>query len=123
VWTSLISGRDYKVRVDGDYLYTDWTNIPASLKDTATFSRGELKKSGTRWTGQFRSYFPCVYIDRWGNQQIKNWITMVLPIEITMMTVTRIEGRAQNYEQGIDCKKATPKGQPTWASFTWIPKD
>jgi S1-C subfamily serine protease len=123
VWTSLVSGKDYKIRVDGGYLYTEWTDLPASLKDTSAFTRGELKKSGTGWKGQYRSYFPCVYIDRWGNQQIKNWITMVLPIEITMMTATRIEGRAQNYEQGIDCKKATPKGQPTWASFTWIPKD
>jgi S1-C subfamily serine protease len=28
VWTSLMSGRDYALRQEGDYLYVDWISIP-----------------------------------------------------------------------------------------------
>ncbi len=122
VWTSLVSGRDYQVRVDADYIYTEWV-LPPALKGTSAFGRGELKKSGELWSGQYRSYVPCVYVDRWTGQQKANWIKTDLPIEITKITATRIEGRAQNYPEGFDCKKAAPKGQAIWQGFTWIPKD
>jgi S1-C subfamily serine protease len=123
VWSSLTSGRDYKVRVDGDYIYTEWTNMPAELQGTSTFSRGELKRSGDIWAGHVRAYLPCRYVDKWTNQQRVNWVRTDVLIEITSLTNTRIEGRAQNYNEGIDCKKGTPKGQPTWVSFSWIPKE
>jgi hypothetical protein len=122
-WTSMTSGRDYRVRLDGDYIYTEWTNIPSALQSTAAFGRGELKKSAAIWTGRFHSYLPCTYVDKWTNQQKINWITFDLAIEISSVTSSRIEGRAQNYTEGFDCKKKTPKGEPKWTSFTWIPKE
>jgi hypothetical protein len=114
VWTSLVSGKDYRVRLDGDYIYTEWTNIPPDWSASA-FLKGELKKTGTVWTGHGRYHFPCQYGLR------INWITVDLGIEITYMTQTRIEGRVQNYS-GYNCRTGKPKGEPTWSSFTWIPK-
>jgi len=123
IWTSLTSGRDYRVRLDGDYIYTEWTNIPAALQGTAAFGRGELNKSGAIWTGHFHSSVPCTYYDQWWLQQRTNWITFDLSMEISSVSGSRIVGRTQNYTEGFDCKKKTPKGKPSWTSFTWIPKE
>lgn len=115
IWTSLSSGKDYKVRLDGDYIYTEWANIPSAWGPSA-FGRGELKKAGEIWTGHARNQFPCQYGVR------INWIMVDIDMEITSMTGTRIEGRAKNY-QGFNCRTNAPKGEATWTSFTWIPKD
>jgi hypothetical protein len=115
IWTSLSSGKDYRVRLDGDYIYTEWTNIPASWGPSA-FGRGELKKAGVIWTGHGRNQIPCQYYAR------INWINVDIEMEITSMTATRIEGRAKNYAGGFNCRTQKPKGEPTWTTFTWIPK-
>ena len=39
LWTSLASGRDYKVRMDGEFIYTEWTNLPVT--GTQAFMRSE----------------------------------------------------------------------------------
>lgn len=115
VWSSLVSGKDYKVRLDGDYIYTDWANIPPAW-GPAAFGKSELKKTGAIWIGNGRNRFPCQY-------GIKiNWITVDIAMEITQLTATRIEGRAKNYGE-FNCRTGKPKGEPTWVSFTWIPKD
>jgi S1-C subfamily serine protease len=44
VWTSLVSGHDYRIRQDGDYLYVEWVNLPPAAKTTGGFERDELKK-------------------------------------------------------------------------------
>jgi V8-like Glu-specific endopeptidase len=123
IWTSLTSGKDYRVRLDGDYIYTEWNNIPTALQGTAAFGRGELKKSAGIWSGHFHSTLPCTFVDKWTNQQKMNWISLDLLMEISSVTSSRIEGRAQNYTEGFDCKKKTPKGEAKWISFTWIPKE
>lgn len=46
VWTSMMSGNDYKVRIDGDYIYVMRVNLPAARQSTAAFVRSELSKSG-----------------------------------------------------------------------------
>jgi hypothetical protein len=61
VWTSMTSGRDFKVRIDGDYIYTEWVNVPPQLKTTAAFMRSELKKDGDKWVGKSRSNLPHEY--------------------------------------------------------------
>lgn len=121
-WTSLTTRNDYRVRLDSDYIYTEMTNVPPAFGASA-FSRGELKKLGAIWTGHSRVHFPCQYKDVWSGEMKINWITTDPEIEITSMTETRIEGRAQNYSGGFDCKAGKPKGEPTWTSFTWIPKE
>jgi hypothetical protein len=115
VWSSLVSGKEYKVRLDGDYIYTDWANIPPAW-GPAAFSKSELKKTGTIWIGHGKNRFPCQY-----GLKI-NWITVDIALEITKLTATRIEGRARNYDE-FNCRTGKPKSEPTWVSFTWIPKD
>jgi hypothetical protein len=129
VWTSVTSGRDYKLRVDGDYVYTEWVNLPPQLQTTAAFMRSELKKDGDKWVGKMRTYLPygfkSSYGDFWttgqriGTENV-NWCTMEAQYEIDKITETRIEGRGLGWKS-FDAKKCKP-GQREWQSFTWIPK-
>jgi S1-C subfamily serine protease len=42
VWTSMTTGHDYKIRMDGDHVYTQRINFPVSLQSTAAFVRADL---------------------------------------------------------------------------------
>lgn len=115
LWTSMTTGNDLKIRVDGDYIYVDRTNWPAQLRDTEAFVRSELKKSGDRWVGKTRMRTPCNYDGR------LRWCNFELDIEITSLTDSRIEGRAQA-DVSFDCGTCQIK-KLEWKPFVWIPKD
>ena len=129
VWTSLASGRDYKLRIDGDYIYTEWVSLPTELQTTAAFVRAELKKDGDKWVGKVRSNYPyeykSAYFDFWKNGQTVGtsnvrWCQLELDFEIDALTDSRIEGRAMGFTT-FDAKKCKP-GKMDWKPFTWIPK-
>ena len=129
IWTSVTSGRDFKLRVDGDYIYTEWINLPTQLQATTAFIRSELKKDGDKWVGKARSNLPyefkSSYADFWttgqrmGTENI-NWCIVEVQFEIDKITETRIEGRGMRVTS-FDAKKCKP-GKMEWQSFTWIPK-
>lgn len=113
VWTSMTSGRDYSVKIDGDYMYVEWTSIPDAIRQAGGFVRDELKKDGDRWIGKTRAFGPC---QAWN--KIK-WCSVEAAIEITRITDSRIEGRAETYE--VNCRKCQPE-KLKMADFVWIPK-
>ena len=129
VWTSLTSGRDYKLRRDEDHIYIEWVNLPPELQATAAFIRSEMKKVGDRWVGTSRSSLPygyqSSYMDFWktgqqmGTENVK-WCTSEQQFEILKIEETRIEGRAM-HAKSFDVKKCKP-GNLEWQPFTWIPK-
>jgi trypsin-like peptidase len=129
VWTSMTSGRDFKVHFDGDYLYTEWINLPAQLQTTSAFMRSELKKSGDKWIGKGRSNLPYAYkssyADFWttgqrmGTENV-NWCILEIEFEIDKVSDSRIEGRSLS-STSVDAKKCKP-GKMEWKPFTWIPK-
>lgn len=129
VWTSMTSGRDYKMRIEGDYIYIEWTNRPPELQTTGAFMRAELKKDGDRWIGKVRSLLPYVYkssyMDFWrtgqqtGTENVK-WCTVETEFEINKLADSRIEGRSLG-SKTFDAKKCQA-GEMEWQSFVWIPK-
>lgn len=129
VWTSLKSGRDFKVRIDRDYVYTEWVNLPPVLQSTAAFMRTELKKDGEKWIGKVRLNLPYAfkssYMDFWrtgqqmGTENV-NWCRDESEFEIDRISDSRIEGRSLS-PSSFDVKKCKP-GKKEWQSFTWIPK-
>lgn len=129
VWTSLASGHDYKVRIDGVYIYTEWVNLPPTLQTTVAFMRTELKKDGEKWVGKSKSNLPygfkSSYMDFWrtgqqmGTENV-NWCTLEFDVEIDKISDSRIEGRTRGYKS-FDAKKCKP-GKLEWMPFTWIPK-
>jgi hypothetical protein len=129
IWTSVTSGRDFKLRVDGDHIYTEWINLPLQLQTTTAFMRSELKKVGDKWVGKSRSNMPyeykSKYFDFWKNGQTVgtvnvNWCQLEFDFEIDTLTDTRIDGRGMGFTT-IDAKKCKP-GKMEWKTFTWIPK-
>jgi len=123
IWTSMSSGRDYKLRFDGPYIYADMVFPPGLEGTTLAFVRSEVKKDGARWTGKIKSFLPCQYQNVWTKQMETKWFSEEVAVELTSVTPTRIEGRNQVYSGGYDCKKGLFKGPIDWKSFTLIPKD
>jgi Trypsin-like peptidase domain len=129
IWTSMTSGRDYKVRVEGDYIYTEWVNLPSQLQNSAAFVRSELKKDGDRWRGKVRSNLPyefkSSYGDFWttgqrmGTENVK-WCQIEVDFEIDRVSESRIEGQAM-MPSSFDAKKCKP-GKSDMKPFTWILK-
>jgi len=115
IWTSLTTGRDYRMRIDGDYIYTEWVNLPASLQGTVAFSRSELKRDGDKWKGVTRTQTPCYQA-----QTIVKWCTFEFDLEIDKISVTRIEGGG-TAAKSVDCRKCEQRDK-YWRPFTWIPK-
>lgn len=113
LWTSLTTGHDYKVRIDGDFIYTEWTNVP--WNGTGAFMRSELKKSGSKWVGKSHANLPFKYY-----AQVR-WCSTETDIEITMVSPSRIEGRTAAFT-GFNARKCESKGTE-WKPFTWIPKE
>jgi hypothetical protein len=121
IWTSMTSGRDYKIRRDGDYIYTEWVNKPSQLPSTA-FMRSELKKDADgRWRGKGRTYLPCEYKEAWTGRLVVKWCSLESDMEIDLLSESRIEGFSQGWDK-FDCRKCEPKNRKQ-RPFTWIPKE
>lgn len=121
VWTSLTSGRDYKIRVEGDYIYTEWL-LPESLRNSAAFLRCELKREESRWVGKCRSNLPYTCSSTWYGAYT-NWCLLGGQLIITSMSPRRIEGEGDGWEpKDFDCGKCRVK-KVTRKSFVWIPKE
>lgn len=123
VWTSMTTGRDYTIRQDGDYLYMDWTSIPAEIRNAGGFSRCELKKeSDGRWHGKTRTRLPCQYTRGLGAyaRTYTNWCSREDDTEIDLLSDRRIEGISVGWQK-FDCRKCEAKNEER-KSFTLIPK-
>lgn len=114
VWTSMTTGRDYKVRIDGDYIYIEWINLPPALQSTAAFMRTELKKAGDKWVGKTRAYLPSK------EKSSVKWCHLELDFEIDKLSDSRIEGQgaALTSFDVKNCRVERSELKP----FTWIPK-
>ena len=114
VWTSMTNGRDYQVRMDGDYIYTQWVNLPPALQSTVAFIRAELKKTGDKWIGTGRLYLPI------SNKTSTKWCKLEEEIEVDKVTESRIEGKTLQW-QSVNLRTCQPE-HLQWKPFTWIPK-
>jgi hypothetical protein len=118
LWTSMTSGRDFKLRREGEFLYTEWVNLPEHLKNSGVFIRSELKKEGDVWRGTSHSRFSCQY--SWRGQLTTNWCSDEVKFEINKISATRIEGWSET-PKIWDCRKCQGK-QKESKPFVWIPK-
>jgi hypothetical protein len=124
LWTSLTSGHDYNLRQDGNYLYVDRIDVPPEVKSAGGFTRAELTKSsdGT-YTGVQHSRLPCVYTRGRGAfaQNLTNWCSLNIKIELHFVSITRIEGFSTTPEK-FNCSKCESEGADQQRPLTWIPK-
>jgi len=122
VWTSISSGHDYRLKRDGNHIYTDWVNLPAQLQGTVAFVRSELTLGPDgKWHGKVHSRLPCTYKDVWTGSKVNNWCSAQSDIVIDKLSDTRIEGFSLGWDK-FDCHKCEPHGEKQ-VPFTWIPKE
>ncbi len=122
-WKSLSSGTTKIIRVDGDHVYVE-TVVSEEHKRLQAFNLAELTKTGDKYVGQVRSGGTCFY-NKW-NVQKQNFCRAQYPIEIRVLTPTRIEGSAMEFPPSskFDCEKCELKGKEggKMTSFVWIPE-
>lgn len=119
IWTSLVSGHDYKVWSDGDYIYTEWVNIPVEGQGIL-FGRSELKKdTDGHWRGKYHTAVPVQLSTLDG---LKSKLCRIeADIELTSISESRIEGITTRWDS-VSFRSCEPKHLKR-SSFTWIPKD
>jgi len=113
VWTSIRTGHDFKVRIDGEYIYTQ-VILPPALQSASAFVRAELKQAGDKWVGKSYAYLP------YQGKKSTKWCHTETDFEIVKMSDSRIEGVAPHWSSfNVDkCQPENVEMQP----FTWIPK-
>jgi S1-C subfamily serine protease len=119
-WKSLVSGASEIVRVDGDRIYVE-TVLSSKDKDAGKFGVAELTKKGEKFAGVFREGIPCTW-EGWSSGQ--NFCRLERPIEIDLLTPTRIEGSVLDYPQGtkFDCRRCQYSNKGVMRDFVWIPE-
>ena len=121
VWTSITTGHDYSVRLDGQYVYVNRLDIPSNIKDAGGFVRFELTKSADgKWRGKSHARMPCEYRGGYPVRNILNWCTLEEDTGIDVLSERRIEGWGTSWTK-FSCKKCEPENLER-KPFTWIPK-
>jgi hypothetical protein len=126
-WKSLESGTTKIIRMDGDYLYVE-TVIPDNQRQAGGFNITQLKKTGDKYIGTGKSSLLCSYVSGLGAyaRQNSNRCSQEYPIEIDILTPTRIEGRTPSPKPGVnvkfDCRKCSYDPAFVMGTFTWIPE-
>jgi Trypsin-like peptidase domain len=92
IWTSMTSGSDWKVRIEGDFIYAQNVSLPSALQSTTAFVRSEFKKTGNKWVGKNISYLP--YSTLTGQK----WCRIETDIELDKVSDSRIEGKGSKVD-------------------------
>lgn len=113
-WKSMTSGSIRTLRFEGDYIYGETIFSEAAVKAGA-FGLMEVKKDGDKYVGKLNAR--AVSAD--GNASCERSV----PIELTLVTPNRIEGRTNAPPLGakLDWKTCTSSPPPDWQPFVWIP--
>lgn len=122
IWTSLTSGNDFKIRSDGNRLYTERIFPPAfqQFVQQGAFRRCDLAHEGTKWDGTCSSYLPYQWFSQWSGNHV-NWCRVQLKEEISVLTPNRIEGETGVITEFDPAKCHVKKIE--MKHFVWIPKN
>jgi hypothetical protein len=115
MWKSASTGREYRVKVDGDRFTAEWSNIPPEAAKQGAYIRTECRRSGTRWIGTSRILLPCPLPDG----KIK-MCPMILRFEVDFISSDRITGGAEVLRD-FDCGSCEVR-KTGWGPFSWAPK-
>ncbi len=115
VWKSASTGKEYRVKVEGDRFTAEWSNIPAQAAKQGAYIRSECRRTGSRWIGTSRILLGCALPD--GKTKM---CPMILRFEVDFVSPDRITGGGEILRD-FDC--ASCEVQKTgWGPFTWTPK-
>jgi len=115
VWKSLSTGREYRVKVEGDRFTAEWSNIPPQAAKQGAYIRSECHRSGTRWIGTSRILLACALGD--GKTKM---CPMILRFEVDFISPDRITGGGEILRD-FDCGSCAVR-KTGWGPFSWTPK-
>ena len=115
VWKSATTGKEYRVKIDGDRFTAEWSNIPPQAAKQGAYIRSECRRSGTRWIGTSRILLACPLPD--GKTKM---CPMILRFEVDFISSDRITGGGEILRD-FDCGSCEVR-KTGWGPFTWAPK-
>jgi hypothetical protein len=124
LWTSLASGTDRTIKIDGGHMHVE-VNLGAAFAQSVrqgAFARCDLTQQGTRWVGTCSTYMPYPWSDKLTGNHI-SWCRQDGKAEIKLLTPSRIEGATETFDlKQFDAAKCAVKKTET-KQFVWIPKN
>jgi hypothetical protein len=115
VWKSVSTGKEYRVKVEGDRFTAEWSNIPSQAAKQGAYIRSECRRTGSRWIGTSRILLGCPLPD--GKTKM---CPMILRFEVDFVSPDRISGGGEILRD-FDCSTCGVR-QTGWGPFTWTPK-
>ena len=115
VWKSTSTGREYRVKVEGDRFTAEWSNIPSQAAKQGAYIRSDCRRTGSRWIGTSRILLGCALPD--GTTKM---CPMLLRFEVDFVSPERITGGGEILRE-FDCGTCQVR-KTGWGPFTWIPK-
>ena len=118
IWKSETTGKEYRVRIDGDHFYADWVNLPPVAAQRGAYIHTICQRVGSKWAGASSIFLPCT-VGQGKSEHVADTCHLTLKIEIESVTKDRIMGRGQSLEK-FDCQscKVLVTG---WGNFEWVP--
>jgi hypothetical protein len=118
IWKSETTGKEYRVRIEGDRFYAEWVNLPPAAAQRGAYIHTVCRRAGSKWVGTSNIFMPCT-VGEGKSEHIADTCRLSLKIEIDSVTQDRITGRGQSLEK-FDCQscKVIATG---WGNFVWIP--
>jgi S1-C subfamily serine protease len=126
-WKSMVSGSKFKVHEKGEVIYVERL-VDAEAAKVGYFAAWELRKADKEYKGTERITIPCSYTaNDWntlGTKQVVNRCSFQYPVEFSVFTEGRIEGRVSAPPENtkMNCKKCTYDKPSMWHPFVWIPE-
>ena len=115
IWKSATTGKEYRVKIDGDRFTAEWSNLPPLAAKQGAYIRSECRRSGTRWIGTSRILLPCGLPD--GKTKM---CPMMLRLEVDHISPERITGGGEILRD-FDCGSCEVR-KTGWGPFTWTPE-
>lgn len=113
-WKSMTTGKVHTLRFAGEYIYAELEVSEAAAK-AGVFALTEVKKDGDKYVGKTNS--------RALKTQTGPSCSLSWPIEFTLVTPDRIEGRGFTppVDHKFDWNTCTSSPPADWQPFVWIP--
>jgi hypothetical protein len=113
-WKSMTTGEIRTLRFEGEYIYGEAV-LPEAAAKRGAFGLMDVKKDGDKYVGKINRRMVS---DDGGKSCSATW-----PIELTLVSPERIEGRRLVPPQSskVDWSACTFSPPADWRAFTWIP--
>jgi hypothetical protein len=113
-WKSMTNGTIRTLRFEGEYIYGEAV-LPEAAARAGAFGLMDVKKDGDKYAGKVNR--------RIVSQDGRKSCSMSSPIELTLVSPERVEGRILIPPVGtkVDWAACTFSPPADWQAFTWIP--